>query len=105
MCKNSVETEWVYIIKSGSCRVLKSLFETKPDVQGVHYQEYSPDVKAIKGIQSIFLGNCVQCGLLYMAHCTRKIIVSRFPCSLLGFNPEKENSGHKHITDQSEVKI
>ncbi len=49
MCRDSVETEWVYVVKSGSCRVLKSLHEAKPDLQGLEHQEYSADVKAVKG--------------------------------------------------------
>ena len=49
MCRDSTDTEWVYVIKSGSCRVLKSLNETKPNQLGLEHQIYSVDVKSSKG--------------------------------------------------------
>ncbi len=40
MCRDSNKSEWVYVIKSGSCRVLKSLKATRPDVKGLEHQPY-----------------------------------------------------------------
>lgn len=49
MCRDSVNSDWVYFVKSGSCRVLKSLNETRPDLLGLEHQVYSPNVKSVKG--------------------------------------------------------
>lgn len=35
LCKDSNTSEWVYIIKTGSCRVLKSLHSAKPNIPGL----------------------------------------------------------------------
>lgn len=35
LCKDSNISEWVYIIKTGSCRVLKSLHSAKPNIPGL----------------------------------------------------------------------
>ena len=53
MCRNSIDAEWVYIIKTGSCRVLKSLNETRPNLLGLEHQIYSAEVKSVKGNESI----------------------------------------------------
>ncbi|KAJ8297714.1 hypothetical protein KUTeg_024245 [Tegillarca granosa] len=35
LCKDSNSSEWLYIIKTGSCRVLKALYCTKPNIKGL----------------------------------------------------------------------
>ena len=35
LCKDSNSSDWVYIVKTGTCRVLKALYTTKPQVPGV----------------------------------------------------------------------
>ena len=59
MCRDSTDTEWVYVIKSGSCRVLKSLNETKPNQLGLEHQIYSVDVKSSKGDKFLYSDFCV----------------------------------------------
>ena len=49
MCKDVNEAEWVYFIKSGTCRVLKSLESTKPSIPGLENQHYSTVIKCSKG--------------------------------------------------------
>ena len=41
LCKDSNTSEWIYIIKTGSCRVLKDLIETKPNIPGLEFIDYS----------------------------------------------------------------
>lgn len=33
MCKDSNEDEWIYVIRTGSCRVIKALTQTIPKLQ------------------------------------------------------------------------
>ena len=54
MCRDSIDAEWVYIIKTGSCTVLKSLNETRPNLLGLEHQIYSAEVKSVKGNAIIF---------------------------------------------------
>ncbi|XP_070552935.1 cyclic nucleotide-binding domain-containing protein 2-like isoform X3 [Ptychodera flava] len=35
ICKDSNKADWVYIVKSGTCRVLKKLQEVHPDIRGL----------------------------------------------------------------------
>lgn len=41
LCKDSNTSEWIYIIKTGSCRVLKDLIATKPNIPGLEFIDYS----------------------------------------------------------------
>ena len=42
LCKDSNSTDWIYVIKTGTCRVLKDLFETKPNIRGLEVIPYTP---------------------------------------------------------------
>ena len=42
MCDDHNTTEWIFVIKSGSCRVLKELVAVHPNVPGVTNLGYSP---------------------------------------------------------------
>lgn len=48
LCKDSNITEWLYVIKSGSCRVLKDLVDTKPNVPGLEFIDYSTCTATVK---------------------------------------------------------
>ncbi|XP_060580848.1 uncharacterized protein LOC132737561, partial [Ruditapes philippinarum] len=41
LCKDSNATDWIYVIKTGTCRVLKDLFDTRPNIPGLEYVPYS----------------------------------------------------------------
>ena len=41
MCKDSNKADWIYIIKTGSCQVLKRLLATKPNIPGLEQLQYS----------------------------------------------------------------
>ncbi|KAK2146642.1 hypothetical protein LSH36_592g00048 [Paralvinella palmiformis] len=41
MCRDSNRADWIYIIKTGSCKVLKKLLATKPNVPGLEQLRYS----------------------------------------------------------------
>ena len=41
LCKDSNTSEWIYIVKTGSCRVLKDLIETRPNIPGLEFIDYS----------------------------------------------------------------
>lgn len=41
MCADSNKSDWIYVIKSGSCRVLKSLEYAQPNLSGLKQEEYS----------------------------------------------------------------
>ena len=41
MCRDSNNSDWIYVIKSGSCKVLKTLHSTQPDIRGLEKQTYS----------------------------------------------------------------
>ncbi|XP_052796040.1 cyclic nucleotide-binding domain-containing protein 2-like isoform X2 [Mya arenaria] len=48
LCKDSNTSEWIYVIKSGTCRVLKDLYDTKPNIPGLERIPYSIDQTYIK---------------------------------------------------------
>ncbi|KAH3834909.1 cyclic nucleotide-binding domain-containing protein 2-like isoform X3 [Dreissena polymorpha] len=48
LCKDSNDTEWIYVIKSGTCRVLKDLLDTKPNIPGLDSIPYSFNKSYIK---------------------------------------------------------
>ena len=33
MCKDSNEDEWIYVIRTGSCRVIKALTQATPKIE------------------------------------------------------------------------
>ena len=43
MCRDNNTTDWIYVIKTGSCRVLKTLTAVKPNIPGLHKHTYSED--------------------------------------------------------------
>ena len=42
MCEDHNTSEWIFIIKSGTCRVLKALAAVHPNVPGVANLGYAP---------------------------------------------------------------
>ncbi|XP_045203529.2 cyclic nucleotide-binding domain-containing protein 2-like isoform X2 [Mercenaria mercenaria] len=60
LCKDSNSTDWIYVIKTGTCRVLKDLFDTRPNIPGLEYVPYSlnqsftklPPIPHIKSTES-----------------------------------------------------
>lgn len=48
LCKNSNTSDWIYIIKTGTCRVLKDLHETRPNIPGLEHVQYSPRQSYVK---------------------------------------------------------
>ncbi|XP_013419734.1 uncharacterized protein LOC106180321 [Lingula anatina] len=50
MCRDSTQAEWIYVVKTGTCRVLKALRATRPNIPGLEVQSYSIcDQKSQKG--------------------------------------------------------
>ena len=52
MCRDSNKSDWVYVIKTGSCRVLKKLVSTKPNLPGLEKQDYHPVTGVTKGMDA-----------------------------------------------------
>ena len=40
MCRDSNTSEWIYVMKTGACRVLKSLYVTQPNLPGLVQLDY-----------------------------------------------------------------
>jgi len=41
MCRDSNKADWIYVIKTGTCKVLKKLLATKPNIPGLEQLNYS----------------------------------------------------------------
>ena len=44
LCKDSNKSEWIYVIKSGSCRVLTALHAVRPSIQCNDRWDHTKDV-------------------------------------------------------------
>ena len=61
LCKDSNHSEWIYVIKSGTCKVLKDLIETKPNIPGLEIIPYTinqTDISEYVYVIPVLVGVC-----------------------------------------------
>ncbi|KAK6172958.1 hypothetical protein SNE40_016508 [Patella caerulea] len=58
LCKDSNKSDWIFVIKTGSCRVLKSLKSTKPNLPPLDLGSYICSLDLSKSLPPLKALNC-----------------------------------------------